>query len=103
MDFIDPLKTRAHTRRLYIGYFLVTVAILLASLLLVYAANGYGLDSKTGRVIQNGLVFIDSRPQTNINLTDGNKSYGGQTGSRKIGSRNGHRIQHSRAVALVLD
>ncbi len=62
MDFLDPKKQRAHTIRLFIGYILVAIAIGIGSLLLLYLSFGYGFDRKTGEVIQNGLVFVSSRP-----------------------------------------
>ncbi len=62
MDFLDPRKRRNHTIRLMIGYCLTAIAIGLTSVILVYGAYGYGIDTKTGNIIQNGLVFIDSKP-----------------------------------------
>lgn len=62
MDFLDPNKRRAYTIRLIIGYGLMTIAILLGTVILVYAAYGYGINTKTGQIIQNGLIFVDSQP-----------------------------------------
>lgn len=62
MDFLDPRKRRAHTIRLAVGYFLTTIAIGLTSVILVYGAYGYGINTKTGDIIQNGLLFVDSKP-----------------------------------------
>jgi len=61
MDFLDPKKSRAHQIRLIVGYVLIGVALVLATRVLVYQANGFGLD-KEGDVIQNGLVFVSSTP-----------------------------------------
>ncbi len=63
MDFLDPKKKRAHTRRLFIGYGLIAIAIALASLVLLFTSYGYDLDRKTGQVIQNGLVFVNANPE----------------------------------------
>jgi hypothetical protein len=63
MDFLDPQKKRSHTIRLIVGYCLVAIALILASLLLLFAAFGYGINRSTGEVIQNGLVFVDSHPE----------------------------------------
>lgn len=60
MDFLDPKKHKAHTIRLIIGYILVAIALVLTTVILLYQANGFGL--KNGEVIQNGLVFVSSRP-----------------------------------------
>lgn len=62
MDYLDPKKKKAHKIRLLVGYALFGVAIGLATLLLVFIANGYYVDRNTGQVIQNGLVFVDSNP-----------------------------------------
>src|SRR5438128_2402277 len=62
MDFLDPRKRRAHKIRLIIGYFLTAIAIVLASVVLYYGATGLGIDTKTGEIIQNGLLFVDSHP-----------------------------------------
>ncbi len=61
MDFLDPRKRRHHSIRLIVGYVLVAIAISLGALILVYGAYGYGINS-TGDVIQNGLLFTDSKP-----------------------------------------
>lgn len=62
MDFLDPAKRRQHKTRLIIGYCLVSVAIFLTATILVYWASGYGFNTKTGRVVENGLLFVDSKP-----------------------------------------
>jgi hypothetical protein len=61
MDFLDPRKKRAHKIRLIIGYVLVAIAICLATVILVYSTNGYGINTK-GQIIENGLLFVDSKP-----------------------------------------
>lgn len=61
MDFLDPRKQRAHTIRLTVGYVLIGVAILFATIILLYTAYGFGF-GKNGQIIQNGLVFLSSQP-----------------------------------------
>ncbi|MGH7157621.1 MAG: PEGA domain-containing protein [Candidatus Saccharimonadales bacterium] len=61
MDFLDPQKQKAHARRLIAGYILIGMVLLLATVILLYQAFGYGID-RHGRVFQNGLVFISSLP-----------------------------------------
>ncbi len=63
MDFLDPDKKRNHQKRLFLGYFLIGVAILLGSLILVLLSYGFDVDRKTGQVIQNGLVFTSAAPE----------------------------------------
>jgi hypothetical protein len=62
MDYLDPKKKRARKNRLIFGYGLIAIAIAIATVLLVYIANGFYIDRNTGQVIQNGLVYLDSRP-----------------------------------------
>lgn len=62
MDFLDPKKRMAHKRRLIVGYILVGIAIALGALILVYGAAGYGINTKNGDIVQNGLLFLDSKP-----------------------------------------
>jgi hypothetical protein len=62
MDFIDPKKKKIHRTTLFVGYGLMAIAISLGTAILVLLAYGYDFDRKTGSVIQNGLVFIQSNP-----------------------------------------
>ena len=62
MDFLDPKRKKAHRRRLLVGYILVAVAVAMGTLVLLFAAYGYDVNRKTGDVIQNGTVFLDSSP-----------------------------------------
>jgi hypothetical protein len=62
MDFLDPRRFRRHKIRLVIGYILVAIAIALGTIILVYGAYGYGINTKTGDIVQNGLLFVDSKP-----------------------------------------
>src|SRR3989344_5303068 len=82
MDFLDPVKKKAHRRRLVLGYILVAIAIATTSLILLFQSYGYDLDRKTGTVIQNGLIFVSAQPQSaNIYLNGQDK---GQTNTRFI-------------------
>lgn len=60
MEYLDPKKRQAHLIRLFIGYVLIGMALVLTTIILLYQAYGFGL--KNGQVIQNGLVFISSSP-----------------------------------------
>jgi hypothetical protein len=62
MDYLDPKKKQRHKIQLFIGYGLFAIAIGIATLVLVYLANGYYVDRGTGQIIQNGLVYVDSKP-----------------------------------------
>ena len=82
MDFFDPQKQKQHAIRLGVGYALIGLALSLATVILLYQAYGFGID-KTGRVIQNGLVFLSSQPKGgDIYIND--KLYKSQTNSRLV-------------------
>lgn len=61
MDFIDPKNRLRQTILLIIGYILITIAIILATVILLYQAYGFGI-GKNGTIIQNSLVFFSSQP-----------------------------------------
>jgi hypothetical protein len=62
MDFLDPRKRKNSRLKLMVGYGLIAVFIGLGTIILDYAANGYGIDTKTGQITENGLLFLDSKP-----------------------------------------
>lgn len=62
MDFLDPKKKRGYNIRLFVGFVLISIAIILATIILALFTAGYSIDSKTGQVIQNGLIFINAQP-----------------------------------------
>lgn len=89
MEFLEPEQKRARTLKLFVGYVLITVAIALATLILVYLAQGYGYSGKAG-VTQNGLVFIESKPvSAKINIDNQDK---GNTDARIVLSEGKHDI-----------
>lgn len=83
MDFLDPRKRRAHSIRLMVGYALIAVAIGLGAIILLYGAYGYGINTKTGDIVQNGLLFVDSQPG-GANIYLNNKPQGSTTAARLI-------------------
>lgn len=94
MDFLDPKKKRAHTIRLFVGYCLMAIAILLATTLLLFAALGYGINRSTGEVTQNGLVFVDAHPEAaNIKINGIDK---GQTDGRFVFEAGRYTLQLTR-------
>ncbi len=66
-----------------IGYGLVAVAIGLTSVILVYGAYGYGINTRTGAVIQNGLLFVDSKP-SGASIYLNNQLQGNNTSARLV-------------------
>ena len=82
MDFLDPKKKRSHTIRLYVGYVLMGIALTIATLILVFAAYGYGFDRQTGDIIQNGLILVDAHPESARVLVNGEDK--GVTDSRLV-------------------
>lgn len=59
---------------------MIGVVLILATTILLYRAYGFGLD-KEGRIIQNGLVFVSSRPDGADAYLNG-KKYKDQTNTR---------------------
>jgi len=80
MDFLDPQKQKRHKVRLLIGYALIAVALAIATTILLYEAYGFGID-KNGKVIQNGLVFLSTRPDA-ANIVLNNKMNKATTNTR---------------------
>lgn len=64
MDYLDPKKKKEKRIRLMIMYALLGIAISIATVVFVFLANGYYIDRETGNVIQNGLIYIDSKPES---------------------------------------
>lgn len=62
MDFLDPRKKPSRRRRLIASYLLMGLLVTVSALALIYSSFGYGFNTKTGQIVQNGLVFIDSKP-----------------------------------------
>lgn len=80
MDFLDPARQARHRIILWIGYVLIAAGIVIATLVLLYQAYGFGL-GKNGTVIQSGLVFLSSQPNP-ANIYLNNKLNSSQTNAR---------------------
>jgi len=66
--------------RLLVGYMLIGVAVLIATMILLYQAYGFGL-GKDGEVIQKGLVFVSTSPASARIYLDG-KLYKSNTNTK---------------------
>ncbi len=75
MDYLDPIKKQSKRKKLLIMYALMGVAIAIATLVMVYLVNGYSIGND-GAVIQNGLLYIDSRPESAEVFLNGEKQRG---------------------------
>lgn len=62
MDFLDPRKKSARRSKLIVSYVLMALLIVGAATVLLASSFGYGYNTETGEIVQNGLVFIDSAP-----------------------------------------
>lgn len=91
MDFLDPKKKRANAIRLIIGYCLVAVALILATVLLLFASLGYGINRTTGEVTQNGLVFVDAHPEQATIFLNGQEK--GQTDGRYVVEAGNYKLE----------
>lgn len=74
MDFLDAAKMRRHARMVYVGYFLIGIAVLGIALVLLFQSSGFKV-TKNGDVIQNGLVFSASTPSGAQIYIDGKDSH----------------------------
>lgn len=92
MDFLDPKKRRSHTIRLMVGYVLLGIAILLGTTVLLYQANGF--DVRQGKIVQNGLIFVSSRPGGATVSIDGQKR--DTTGARLVLPAGNYKMQLDR-------
>lgn len=77
------------------GYVFLTIAIALGTTLLVRAASGYGFDTKTGEIVENGLVFLDSHPG-NAEITLNGAYIGENTSARKVLTAGEYRLKLSK-------
>jgi hypothetical protein len=82
MDFLDPKKRHQHIVMLYVGYGLISVAIIATAVVLLYQSYGFGINRK-GDVIQNGLVFLSSQPSA-ADITINGKLAGAKTNTRLV-------------------
>lgn len=94
MDYLDPKKQFQHRIILLVGYVFVALAIVIATMILVYQAYGFGL-GQNGNVIQNGLIFVSSQPvSAQISINGVNKA---QTSSRILLPAGEYQLKLSRA------
>lgn len=83
MDYLDPQKKQRKRIQIMIGYVFLGIAIAMATVILVYITSGYDVDRNTGEVIQNGLVYVDSKPESAKIFVNGVEQ-GNQTDARLI-------------------
>lgn len=93
MDFLDPKKWRRYEIQLIAGYILLAIAILIATLVLLYAAYGFGVSK--GKVIQKAVVYVSSHPAGAQIYLD-NSSLGTATNARLSIISGNHLLKISR-------
>ncbi len=81
MEFLDPIKKRQRSIRLNIGHLLMAALVVIGTYVLVLRAQGYDIDRKSGEVIQNALVFVDSAPDA-ATIKINNEQYKDLTNTR---------------------
>lgn len=62
MQFLTPKQKRDKSRQLFLGYGLFGLLIALATYVMVSTALGYEIFTTKGEIVQNGLLFVDSKP-----------------------------------------
>ena len=95
MDYLDPTKKKAKRRQLLVMYVLLGIAISIATVVFVYNVNGYSIDRKTGEVVQNGLLYIDTKPESAEITLNGQKQRG-RTDARLVVEEGDYEIQLDR-------
>lgn len=95
MDYLDPVKKRAHKIRLMIGYGLMAVVIGLSTLILLYLGSGYYFDRENGGLLQNGLLYIDAKPES-AQISLNSKLQRSSTSARLVVPSGNYSIQLSR-------
>lgn len=96
MDYLDPQKKKKKRVKLMVGYGLLGMVIALATLVLVYVTTGYYVDRNTGEVIQNGLIYIDSKPESAKIILNGVEQ-SSRTSARLVVPENRYTIQLDRS------
>ncbi|MCA9323847.1 PEGA domain-containing protein [Candidatus Saccharibacteria bacterium] len=76
MDYLDPQKKKQKKIRLMLMYALLGIAIAIATVVMVYLVNGYTVDKETGEVVQNSLLYLDSKPESAEIYLNGEKQRG---------------------------
>lgn len=77
MEFIDPVIKQKKAKRLKIGYSLLSLLVVLATYILVATAMGYEVFQRDGQIIQNGIIFMDSKPIASDIYVNGRKEDNG--------------------------
>lgn len=72
MEFLDPKKQKQSHIYLMICYGLMTIAVVLATVILLSLAYGFGV-GRNGHIVQNGLVYTGSTPSGASIFVDGAK------------------------------
>lgn len=94
MDYLDPKKRFQHTIILLVGYVLVGLAILIATIILLQMAYGYAR-GKNGQIIQNGFVYLSSQPSP-AKIYINNQLNNSQTNTRLTLQAGSYRLQLKR-------
>src|SRR6056297_3205160 len=92
MDYLDPKKKQSKRAKLLIGYGLIGLLIAMATVVLFSITTGLDVDRSTGRLIQNGLVYVDSKPESARIILNGVEQ-GNQTDARLIIPEGSYDIQ----------
>jgi hypothetical protein len=81
MQFLTTQQRKQRTRRLFLGYALVSVLVALASYIIINTALGYDLLTTNKEVVQNGLLVVESEP-SNANIYINGIEESSDTGAR---------------------
>lgn len=88
MDYLDPKKKKQRKNYLMLMYALIGVIIAITTVVLVYFVSGYTIDRETGEVIQNGLLYVDSKPESAQIFLNGKQQRGNTDARLVLGAGN---------------
>lgn len=95
MEYLDPEKKRKHRQRIALGYVLIGMIISMVTLIVLLAGYGYGFDRKTGEIVQNGIMFVDTKHRQASVSINGEET--GQTDLRLVLREGDYTLEASRA------
>jgi PEGA domain len=95
MDYLDPKKKKQKKARIMFMYALLGVAIAIATVVMVYLVNGYTVDRQTGEVVQNSLLYLDTKPESAEIYINGEKQRG-RTDARLVLPAGSYKVEMKR-------
>lgn len=68
MQYFDKNSQRSRIVKRAIGYLAGAIIVVAGTIAMVYAAKGWGIDTKSKQLVLSGLVNLEVRPSDNVKL-----------------------------------